>query len=46
MPFVVSHVADGYVRVDGRWLIAKRTISAVFQSPAVPTLAATMGKTS
>ncbi|MBX3531045.1 MAG: nuclear transport factor 2 family protein [Rhizobiaceae bacterium] len=46
MPFVVSDVRDDYVRgADGRWRIAARTISPVFQSASVPTLAATMGKT-
>jgi uncharacterized protein (TIGR02246 family) len=45
MPFVISDVSDDYVRsADGHWRIARRTISPVFQSPTVPTLAATMGK--
>ncbi len=44
-PFVVSDVEDEYRRgADGRWRIARRTISAVFQSAEVPTLAATMEK--
>lgn len=47
MPFVVSDVRDDYVRgADGRWRIGSRKISPVFQSATVPTLAATMGKSS
>ena len=45
MPFVVSDVRDVYVRGADGWRIASRTISPVFQSAEVPTLAATMGKT-
>jgi ketosteroid isomerase-like protein len=44
-PFVVSDVADDYRRdADGAWRISRRTITAIFQSATVPTLAATMGK--
>jgi uncharacterized protein (TIGR02246 family) len=44
-PFVVSDVADDYRRdADGSWRISRRTITAIFQSATVPTLAATMDK--
>ncbi len=46
MPFVVSDVRDVYRREAGSWRFAERLISPVFQSATVPTLAATMGKTS
>jgi len=44
VPFVVADISDDYRRADGKWLIARREISAVFVNRDIKPLPTTVQK--